>query len=72
MGKPKSTINEENFNAIDNIDVIKCKGKTRCGFGSLVKKFSVEKSHILNILKSRDKILREFESSDLAKTKMCL
>lgn len=27
MGKPKSTINEENFNAIDNIDVIKCKDK---------------------------------------------
>ena len=52
MGKPKSTINEENFNAIDNIDVIKCKGKTRCGFGSLVKKFSVEKSQILNILKN--------------------
>ena len=67
----KSTTNEENFNVKYKADVFKYKDKTGCGFGSLIEKFSVGKTQILNILKNRGKILREFESIEPVKTKKC-
>ena len=64
IGKPKAQQTKKTLTLKEKVDLIKCKDKSGCGSRSLVEKFFVGKTQILSILKNRDKILCETETSE--------